>query len=46
MMAGQQEEKEMKNGKTLTLVKMGCDFFNGDRINSADNYTEIEIVDR
>ena len=40
----------MKNGKTLTLVKMGCDFFNGDRINQlsdCENYrieTRTELV--
>ena len=36
----------MKNGKTLTLVKMGCDFFNGDRINQLSDCENYRIETR
>ena len=36
----------MKNGKTLTLVKMGCDFPNGDRINQLSDCENYRIETR
>ena len=36
----------MKNGKTLTLVKMGCDFFDGDRINQLSDCENYRIETR
>ena len=36
----------MENGKTLTLVKMGCDFFNGDRINQLSDCENYRIETR
>ena len=36
----------MKNGKTLTLVKMGCDFFNGDRISQLSDCENYRIETR
>lgn len=36
----------MKNGKTLTLVKMGCDFFNGARINQLSDCENYRIETR
>ena len=36
----------MKNGKTLTLVKMGCDFWKGDRINQLSDCENYRIETR
>ena len=36
----------MKNGKTLTLVKMGCDFWSDDRINQLSDCENYRIETR
>ena len=36
----------MENGKTLTLVKMGCDFWNDDRINQLSDCENYRIETR